>query len=229
VEPAHDETCWTVLRRAASGDAAARSTFSRSYATPIRQYLDHRWRGSPLSQGVDDAVQDVFVECLKPGGVLERADSVRGDFRGLLYAVVRNVARRFEERAAKRGIRSSAENVYLDELPAQAESLSRAFDRMWAHALLREAIVRHASSARKRGGEYRTRYRILRFRHHHGLPVREIAERIDEPDLDKLHNDYRRARREFRGFLCEVVAANTGAQGDALDRECRRLIDLVAS
>ena len=203
--------------------------FSRSYAAPIRQYLEHRWRGSPFSHAVDDAVQDVFVECMKPGGVLERADPERGNFRGLLYAVVRNVARRHEERAARSDALGPSETVHFDELPAQAEALSRVFDRMWAQALLREAALRHAVEGRARGGEFRRRYRVLRLRHQQGLPVREIARRFDEPDVDRIHNDYRRARREFRGFLRDVVAMHTGVRGDAVDRECRRLTELLGS
>lgn len=95
----HD-TCWTVLRAASTGDAGAKSTFARSYAEPIRAYLGHRWRYSLWEAEIDDAVQDVFVECMKPGGALDHVDQAQGDFRALLYGIVRNVARRFEERAA---------------------------------------------------------------------------------------------------------------------------------
>ncbi|MGK0301858.1 MAG: DNA-directed RNA polymerase specialized sigma24 family protein, partial [Planctomycetota bacterium] len=95
-----NDTCWTVLRAASAGDAAARSTFANNYVKPVRAYLSKRWHNTPLAAEMDDAVQDAFFECFKPGGVLEGADPLRGDFRGLLYAVVRNVARRFEEQAA---------------------------------------------------------------------------------------------------------------------------------
>lgn len=227
--PETQETCWTVLRAATNGDAAARSYFGRCYLGPIRDYLVHRWRSSRLLREVDDATQEVFVECLKPGGVLERADPERGSFRGLLYSVVRNTARRFEERAANDGRRRPEEDVYLDELPAQEEALSKIFDKMWARALLQEAVLRHAAEARARRGDYRRRYRILRLRHQKGLPVREIAAELEEPDVDVIHNDYRRARREFRGFLRDVVAVHTGARGDAIDKECQRLMEFVAS
>ncbi len=173
----HD-TCWTVLRAASTGDAAARSVFARSYAAPIRVYLGHRWRDSAWTDEIDDAMQNVFVECLKPGGVLDSADPTRGDFRALLYAVVRNVARRFEERAAEHNGHRPNESVHLDDLPAQAETLSRVFDRAWAQSLLREAVLRHAVAARNGDRDCRRRYRILRLRHQQGLPVREVAARL---------------------------------------------------
>ncbi|MGE0145008.1 MAG: hypothetical protein AB7I19_17360 [Planctomycetota bacterium] len=68
----HD-TCWTVLRAASSGDADARSTFARRYEPTIHFFLAARWRGRALAGDIPDATQEVFVECVKPGGVLERA------------------------------------------------------------------------------------------------------------------------------------------------------------
>jgi RNA polymerase sigma factor (sigma-70 family) len=229
VPPTPHETCWTVVLAAATGNAAAKSTFSRSYAPVIRRYLEHCWRSSPHRHEIDDALQDVFVECLKSGGVLAQADPGRGDFRGLLYGVVRNIARRFEERAAIKHRRHPSESVRLDNLPDQADALSRVFDRAWARALLKEAVIRHATEARAQDADYRRRYRILRMRHHQGLPIREIAARLGEADIDKVHNDYRRARREFRGLLREVVAAHTGVRDAAVDAECRRLTEILGS
>jgi len=83
--------------------------------------------------------------------------------------------------------------------------------------------------ARRGDAGHRRRFRILRLRHQRGLPVREIAAALDEPDVDKVHNDYRRARREFGGVLREVVATHTGAQGKSVDAECQRLIELLGA
>jgi RNA polymerase sigma factor (sigma-70 family) len=222
------ETCWTLVRAATGGDGGARSLFAQSYATPIRAYLRHRWSSAPLLEHVDDAMQDIFVECFKPSGVLERADPENGEFRALLYAVARNVARRYEERRS-RTLDRAAQSIYLDELPGQEEALSRFFDRSWAQSIVRDAVLRHAQAARKGKGGERRRYRILRMRHQDGLPIREIAARIDEPNVDSVHNDYRRARREFRVFLRQAVAQHTGASPAALDAECRRITELLGS
>lgn len=218
-----------MLRAARNGDAAARSVFAEAYSAPVRAYLRRRWAGGRLIAEVDDALQDVFVECIKPDGVLQRADPAQGGFRDLLYGVVRNVARRYEERAVARASRRAGESVYLDELPAQQEALSRLFDREWSGSLLREALLRYASAARQGDDGARRRLRILSLRHQRGLPVREIAAAFGEPEVERVHNDYRRARREFGAVLREVVAARTGAQGAAVDAECRQLIELLHS
>ena len=146
--------------------------------------------------------QDIFVECIKPGGALEGADPTNGEFRGLLYAVVRNVARRYEERAMRPG-QGTEGSVLLDDLPDRAEALSRVFDRSWAEAIVRDAILRHARVARHGDSDTRRRYRILRLRHQEGVPIREIAVRLDVASVEVAHNAYRRARREFREHMRE--------------------------
>jgi len=217
------------VRAASRGDESARSAFARSYGVPIRAYLTQRWRGRGATRNLDDAIQDVFVECYKPGGVIDSADPMRGDFRALLYGVVRNVARRYEERFQLECRREPGERVDLDALPAAADGLSRVFDRAWAQALLREAVERHESWAMAGGADARRRFAILRMRHDDGMPVRDIAAALGEQDAAKVHNDYRRARREFAVQLRTVVASHTGAQGEGIDPECRRLNELLGS
>lgn len=228
MNPARDETCWSVIAAAAEGDADARSVFARNYAGMVRSYLAHRWRGRLLADQLEDALQEVMVESLKPGGVLERADPSRCEFRSLLYGVVRNVARRFEERAARASRSGAAESVHLDELPEQAEALSRAFDRHWAQALIREALSAHRAHAATEGPDARRRFEVLRLRHDEGLSVQAIASRLGLRDVPSVHNDYRQARRAFTRHLRAVVAAHTGAGEGTVEQECRRLIELLS-
>src|SRR5262245_7244949 len=68
-----ESTCWTVTRGAALGSAGDREEFARRYLPVIRAYLSSRWRHSPHLRDLDDAVQEVFVECFGQGGVLARA------------------------------------------------------------------------------------------------------------------------------------------------------------
>ena len=221
-------TCWTIVCAASAGDAAARSVFVGSYSGPVRAYLVSRWRGHALQADIDDAVQEAFFECLKANGALESADPRRGDFRGLLYGVVRNVARRFEERLAKDIQRRPKQSVYLDELPHQADALSLVFDRAWAQSILREAVSRHEAEAKRGDPDALRRFHVLQFRHDQGLPIRKIAEQLSEPDVAKIHNDYRRARREFAVHLRVVTARHTGARGTDVDTECRKLNSLLS-
>src|SRR5438093_531818 len=94
-----ESTCWTVIRGAAAGNPADRDELAHRYLGVVRNYLAARWRGADLRGDLDDAVQEVFVECFRQGGVLQAAGDGRvPSFRAYLYGVVRNVARRFESR-----------------------------------------------------------------------------------------------------------------------------------
>ena len=126
-------TCWTVIRAAAAGSPADREELARRYLGAVRAYLSARWGGSALRDDLDDATQEVFVECFRQGGVLEAAGAGRvPSFRAFLYGVIRNVARRFESRP----VRAASP---LPEVPADEDSQSRVFERSWAQALMAEA------------------------------------------------------------------------------------------
>src|SRR5262245_23568033 len=132
-----ESTCWTMIRGAAEGNPSDRAQFVRVYEPVVRAYLVARWRTD--EPDLDDAIQEVFLACFQPEGVLERADPGRpGGFRAFLYGVARNVARRVETRKARRRERP-LEGESAEEPVAEEESLSRAFDRAWAKALMREA------------------------------------------------------------------------------------------
>ena len=218
------ETCWTVVRAAASGDAQARSVFGRFYAAVIRGFLGGRWKGQALEGETDDAVQEVFFECLKAGGVLDRADPARGDFRGLLFGVTRNVAQRFEERARATG-RARIDAERLAEVASDQAGQETLFDRNWARALLRLSRRRHRELARADGEAGRRRIELLERRFRDDQAIREIARTWGVPSAE-VHGAYRRARREFYGCLREVVAQHA-APGADLDAECRRLLSLI--
>src|SRR6266540_3794505 len=90
-------TCWMLIQNAASGRAQDREDFARRYLSVVRAYLAHRWRSSPLIAELDDAVQDVFVECFRHGGILDRMLETRPDsFRAFLHGVTRHIALRVE-------------------------------------------------------------------------------------------------------------------------------------
>ena len=83
-----EATCWTEIRGAAEGDRPSRERFAARYDPVIRSYLGARWRLPDDAAEVDDAAQDVFVECLRTDGPLRRADPERaGGFRAFLYGI----------------------------------------------------------------------------------------------------------------------------------------------
>jgi RNA polymerase sigma-70 factor (ECF subfamily) len=215
-------TCWTLIRAAAGGSAQPREEFARRYAPVLRAYLAARWRGSPLLQDVDDAVQDVFVECLRPGGALARLDPSRdGGFRAFLYGVARNVAlRRESRRPAPDGAAA------LGAIPDDHSSLSRAFDRAWAKAILREAARVQEERARALGERALRRVELLRLRFHEDVPIRDIARRWGV-EAAGLHHEYATARDEFRAALLDVVAFHHAGDPGAVEEECRKLLALL--
>jgi RNA polymerase sigma-70 factor (ECF subfamily) len=215
--PSDDLTCWTLIRGAAAGDAIAREQFGRVYRPVVRAYLAARWRHS--RHDPDDATQDVFVECFRAGGVLDRAEPDRdGGFRAFLLGAVRNVARRHEARARP------AEPLPA-ELPADDTGPAEAFDKAWARALLKEAARTQQASATNPGA--RRRVELLHLRFGEGLPIRDIAARWGVAAA-RLHHEYATARDEFRAALRRVVAFHhPGQSAPGLDRACAELLALL--
>ena len=220
------ETCWTLVRAAAAGDGEARAAFSRTYAVAIRGFFEMRWRMRALESDVDDATQEVFLECLRSDGVLSRADPARGDLRGLLFGVAKNVARRFEERAREGGRIRDKESDWFRELDSDEAGQATLFDRSWARALVRRAERDHRELAAAEGDTGRRRIELLERRFQGGEAIREIAADWGVPAQD-VHNLFRTARAEFRTCLRRVVAAHVSAAED-VDGECERLLALLA-
>jgi len=217
--PDPDATCWTLIRDAAGGDAAAREAFARVYLPVVKAYLTARWRGS--RREVDDAAQDVFVECFRAGGLLEKADAGRpGGFRAFLLGAARNVARRHEARRRP-------DHQLPADLPGDDTGPAEAFDRAWARSLLREAARAQEEAARRSGPAAERRVALLRLRFGDGLPVREIAARWGV-DAAWLHHEYATARDEFRSALRGVVAFHHPSAPPAeIDRACGELLGLL--
>ena len=223
---AEESTCWTLLRDAAAGGEAPRAEFAARYAPVVRAYLAARWRGSTLIRELDDTIQDVFIECLRAGGLLDRARADQpGGFRAFLYGAVRNVALRAEAHRARQLAREPLAVVDLAGIPGREEALSRVYDRAWAKAIVREAAERQSVLAAQRGEAALRRVELLRLRFHEGMPIREIA-RLWGLDAASLHHEYARARQEFRSALQDVIAFHHPGSPEDVDRECAQLLSL---
>jgi RNA polymerase sigma factor (sigma-70 family) len=223
--PSNDPS-WSVIARAAAGDPAARSKFASTCLPVIRSFLDLRWRSTPLAHEVEDAVQEVFVECLRSQGVLSRADPSRGDISGLLYGVACNVAKRFEQHASERNGRAEGSVSAFADLPAREASLSVQFDRVWALAMVREAgELMRVRAARGTTGEQQ-RVELLKLRFAGGLPIREIATQWNvEPEV--VHRSYRKAREEFRACLRDVLGELSLRPEGVREEEIARILVLL--
>lgn len=217
-----ESTCWTVIREAAAGDPDQRAAFARRYAPVMRAYLAARWQGTPHRSDIQDAAQQVFVECFKQGGVLDRVDGERpGGFRPFLLSVVRNVALRIEGHIVRR-----REEPLPDELDGEEARLSQVFDRAWAQSVVQEAVALQARKARAEGGEKLRRVELLHLRFYEGLKIREIAALWKE-DAAAIHRAYRRARRDFQEALEEVVRFHLPASAEEVAAECESLLALL--
>src|SRR5262245_43072684 len=210
MKAAQESTCWTVIEAAAAGDAARRQEFVHRYQPLIRACLAARWRDAPCRADLEDAVQEVFVECFRADGVLDRADRTRS-FRAFLRGVVRNVARRFEGQRQKPD--RTPGDVPLEAIPDQETELGREFDRAWAQALVREAGRLQETRARQAGQDAWRRVELLRLRFQDGLPIRDVADRWGV-EAALLHHEYARARQEFKAALGEVVVFHCPESAD---------------
>jgi RNA polymerase sigma factor (sigma-70 family) len=222
-----ETTCWEVISGAAKGNAAQRAEFARQYEEPIRAYLFARWRSSKNSL-IDDAVQEVFVECFREGGVLQRADPQReGGFRPFLLGVVRNIALRCEEKKLAEINRHAAQPIDAEELISNETSLSKVFDRAWARTIMQQAAVRQRELAAQNGEEALKRVELLRLRFQEGLPTREVAQ-LWQVDAEYVQREYTKARAEFKAALSDVVAFHRPGTSAEIERECALLLELLA-
>jgi RNA polymerase sigma-70 factor (ECF subfamily) len=217
---------WSVITHAASGDRTAQERFAATYLAVVREFLEIRWQGTPLAGEVDDAAQDVFVECLREQGVLARADPTRGDLRGLLYGVACNVARRFEEGQGRRSAQAALSESALEHLPSREVSLSVHFDRGWARMMVRLAGERMRAEAERGRPGARLRVELLELRYSANLSIRDIARQWDV-DPDVVHRAYRKARDEFRAFLRRVLAEHSPQAHEVREEHVARLLELL--
>jgi RNA polymerase sigma-70 factor (ECF subfamily) len=216
-----ESTCWTVIRAAAAGSPGGRDELARRYVGVVRAYLGARWRSSALRADLDDAVQEVFVECFREGGALEAAGAGRvPHFRAFLYGVIRNVARRFESRP----VRVAGP---LPEIEGNEESQSRLFERTWAQSIMAEAARLMKRRADDGGPEASRRVELLRLRFEDNLPIRKIAERWDVPAA-RLHHAYALARQEFRSALLEIVAFHQPGTLAEVEQEAASLLKALS-
>ena len=213
-------TRWTIIRGAAEGKEAERAEFARHYGPVIRAYLRARWRNTPLMGQVDDASQQVFIDCFREDGALGRADPDReSGFGAFLYGVVRNVARAVERKHARTKEQQAASGL-LERVLADEDSLAQVYDRAWATALMRDAASLHMERAQAAGPDAVRRHRLLSLRYGENRPIREIAAEWGV-EAEQLHREATKARREFRAALMDVLRELHGPKG--IEEECDRL------
>ena len=227
------DTSWGLIEDAVGGDGSARSRFSRLYLPVVRAYLAARWRGSGIISELDDAVQELFVECFRRDGILTRSDQRRRElsdngagFRGYLFGGVRNIALRFEKRWSDRNRRQDSKSFHSSRITASEEALSRVFDRAWAQSIMQQAASLMRSKADLAGSDHQRRVELLRMRFHESVPIRDVA-KIWGEDAKALHRELDKARAEFRASLREVLGQHHQCTPEKLEAEIERLLGLL--
>lgn len=227
--PGPDTTDWQQIRRAAEGDDGVRDQFARRYEAFVRARLQRSAARSLDADTVDDAVQEVFVECFKHGGVLATADPDRlGGFRAFLTGVVDNVARRFVERAATRRkhVRGELPDPHAQPALQPGPTPSQQLDRQWALAVLQSAAERMRARAARLGAQAIRRVDLLHLRFQDGLTIRAIAGRWGV-EAAVLHHQYAKAREEFRETLLQALDNGRSLPAEVLQAECAHLFQLL--
>ncbi|MBN1419015.1 MAG: sigma-70 family RNA polymerase sigma factor [Planctomycetes bacterium] len=221
-------TCWMVIEQASAGSRADREEFASRYLGIVRAYLSNRWRGTDLLGDLDDAVQEVFLECFKRGGVLDRLRSRRpASFRAFLYGVSRNVARRWEKSAGRERGRHPPLEIDPERISADEATQSRVFDRAWAQTLFHQAGDLQRERARAAGEAALRRVELLELRFGDAMPIRAIAARWGL-DAAAVHKEYARAREEFKSALEEVISFHhPGLSAAEIEAKCVELVGLL--
>jgi RNA polymerase sigma factor (sigma-70 family) len=221
-----EATCWTLIEGAAAGDSAARVEFTQRYLPVVRAYLHARWKDRLPGDEREDAVQEVFLECLRADGVLERAGAGdRQGFRAYLFGVARNVALRVESARARMRDAPGASSFQPDQIPLAEDSLSRVFDRAWAASILSEAVQKQTLLARDAGPDAAKRVELLRLVFQEGRALADVA-REWNVEARSIYQEYERAQSEFLRALKQVVAFHHPGAPENVARECRELLAL---
>lgn len=216
------DTSWSLLESAEAGDSACRQRFAEVYGPLVERYLRRALRVE-RSVSVADAVQEVFLECFRVGGVLERVAENRPDsFRGFLFGVVRNVTLRMKEKRARSPERDLEDGAFREPIGSDGDMLAL-FEREWARSMVSEALK---ETVRERWGTEQDRRRgveLLRLRFEEGLPIRDVA-RIWGDDPVRVHRLYATVRGRFHSNLRAVVGRHEPNAEGRLEEECRWLL-----
>lgn len=192
-------TRWTLIHAAQEGDDAAIETLSAKYRPPVVAYLARRG----VRNDAEDLAQEVFVRLLHDG-VLARADSERGRFRSLVFAVTRNVLGHHlaRETAEKRG----AGKVAPLEVDVPLPEPDEAFDREWLNHLLETALGRLQR-------EHPPYFDVLSLYLLDERPQAEIAERLGLSETN-VRNRIHRGRRKLIAYLRDEVLHYSTSHAD---------------
>lgn len=208
---------WQLVEAAATGDLGAQAAFSRQFEPLVHRWLWFRWRHTPFKSLIEDAAQDVFVECFRPGGALQHVDRTRCSHgvEAYLRGLVQNVALRVERIEARHFHHRRRAVVQAGTLPrlGSAEQLDRDLMQQRVDAAL--ALLDSEDVRTKSGHSLRE---LLRLHFEGGQPVRAIAQLWDEK-VEHVHELRRRACSRFRACLLRVWSGSSAGRSEGGAKE----------
>ena len=221
-------TRWTLVRQAGLRSVAGRTALSELcgiYYEPVLRFIRSR---SSNEDAARDLTHGFFEELLLRESV-GTPDPEQGRFRTYLLGSVKHfLARRYaQERAAKRG--GGAVHVELDETAEYLtwQDAPASFDRDWAQALIRRALVSLERELTVAGKGHH--FQVLQPWLDGGSPgpSREAAAALDLTET-AFNVAVHRLRQRFRLLVRAEVAATTTTTAEA-NEEFRHLVDVLTA
>lgn len=196
---------WRLAHAAARGDERARADFWQRYSHSVRLWLWFRWCHTSRRNLIDDAAQEVFLECFRPGGALAHLDRARAHhgLEAYLRGVVRNVACRIERAQARDFHHRRSLAAAAGQAAPEESGSAECIDRARAHDQVLAALDLLDREDRQAGTDHSLRA-FLRAHFEQGQQVRTIAAAWQE-QVDHVHEVRRRACQRFRDCLLRVM------------------------
>ena len=229
--PQFEQTRWSLILRARSEDDAARrqalEDLCRAYWYPLYAFLR---RSGNSTEDAQDLAQDFFAK-LMDGTLLSSAEPVRGKFRTLLLASLKNLAintwRANQRQKRGGGVEIISLDVAMAEERWQTEPEGglpeAAFDRAWAHTVIDRASARLQSEYMASGRAELFTELFPRLNGGHAPDtLAAVADRLGMTEA-AVKMALSRMRPRYVDALREEVGHTVGSHGD-IQEELRYLL-----
>ena len=146
-----DTTRWSLVLHAGADGAGARAALDvlcRTYRPPVLAYV----RARPQTRDQADDLTQAFFAHLLEHRLAARADPERGKFRAFLLTSLKHFLANERERAATQRRGGGSVTLSLEREPIDDDGPEQAFEREWAQAVLREALL-HLHEETQRSGK----------------------------------------------------------------------------
>jgi RNA polymerase sigma-70 factor (ECF subfamily) len=233
---AFESTSWSLVL-SASGNPALLEQLLRAYWGPIYAYI--RRSGRSRDQAAE-LTQEFIAQAVLERDLIQKADPQRGRFRTYLKTALRNFLVDQHRRATAKGRAPDGFILDSDALaqfePADTDDPTRAFERLWATAVLSRTLARLEADCMACGqAQHWSAFRLAVIEPSIGLgfgsaspsdartspSLDEVAREIGAPGAEQVSSMIQTLRRKFRRMLVQVVGETLENPADAPDEVAR--------